>query len=213
VTFVWAPAARVPGDRGLRPPSRLVLTVLAADDSVLFEGPVLPAGIGTLEEPDGPPSRAVFDAPPGQIRTRMRIEDAVGQQLDLDVRSFSVRDFRNGVAIGTPEILRARNAREFHAIENDARAVPVASREFSRTERLLIRFRGYAPGGDLALAARLLNVAGQVTRTLEIADRPDGVHELDLPLAGLAAGDYQLELRATSGNTQTKEVVEFRVTS
>ena len=50
------------------------------------------------------------------------------------------------VALGTPEVFRARNAREFRALEAQA-AVPVASREFSRTERLLIRFPAYGPAG------------------------------------------------------------------
>ena len=62
------------------------------------------------------------------------------------MRELSVRDLRGEVAIGTPQVLRARNAREFRTLEAEA-AVPVASREFSRTERLLIRFQAYGPAG------------------------------------------------------------------
>src|SRR4029453_18964353 len=105
-----------------------------------------------------------------------------------DVRSISVRDLRNGVVIGTPEILRARNAREFRALENDL-AVPVASREFSRTERLMVRFRAYGPlGAPLSVSARLLSRMGPM-RELPITGAADaaGVSLIDVPLAGLAA--------------------------
>jgi len=48
VTFVWEPAARVPGDRTRRQVSRLVLTARASDGTVLFDGPVAPTGAGTM---------------------------------------------------------------------------------------------------------------------------------------------------------------------
>src|SRR5206468_4803811 len=52
VTFVWEPASRVPGDRGVRSsPARLVLTARAADGAVLFDGPVAATGPGVVNEP------------------------------------------------------------------------------------------------------------------------------------------------------------------
>src|SRR6185369_2332779 len=121
-------------------PTRLVLTALAPDNTVLFEGPVNPTGAAQIDDAGAAPSRAVFDAPPGRVRLRMSIQDAARQQLDADVRSLAVRDMQRGVTIGTPEVLRARNAREFRALDTTLLAVPVAAREFSRTERLLVRF-------------------------------------------------------------------------
>ena len=58
-----------------------------------------------------------------------------------------VRDLTAPVVLGTPEVLRARTARDFRALASDPDAVPVAAREFSRTERLMIRVPAYAPSG------------------------------------------------------------------
>jgi VWFA-related protein len=214
VTFVWEPAARVPGDRVRRQVSRLVLTARASDGTVLFEGPVAPTGPGTMADAATTPSRAVFDMPPGRLRLRMSIQDAASQQLDQDVRELSVRDLRGDVAIGTPQVLRARNAREFRALEAEA-AVPVASREFSRTERLLIRFQAYGPGGaPPVVTARLLGRSGQPLRDLTVAPSSAGDNTIDLPLAGLAAGEYSVEVTASgSGRGDARDRVGFRVTS
>jgi Ca-activated chloride channel homolog len=214
VTFVWEPSIAVPGDRARRPTAaRLELTVLGTGDDVLFQGPVLPTGPGVIDSAGSEPSRAVFDVTPGSLRLRMKIEDASRQQVDADVRDISIRDLR-GVAIGTPEFLRARNAREFRTLDSAPEAVPVSSRQFSRTERLLIRFPAYAPEGEqVSVTARLLNRMGQPMRTLEVRPAADGEHELDIMLAGLATGDYQLELAAASPAGKTTELLGFRVTS
>jgi hypothetical protein len=214
VMFVWEPAARVPGERVLRPVARLVLTARSADGTVLFEGPVAPTGPATIEDPAATPSRAVFEMPPGRLRLRMAIQDSASQPLDQDVREMAIRDLRGEVAIGTPEVLRARNAREFRALEAQA-AVPVASREFSRTERLLIRFPAYGPAGTPPLVtARLLGRQGHEMRALPVAPASTpGESAIDLPLAGLAAGEYTIEVTASSGRGDAKDRVGFRVTS
>jgi VWFA-related protein len=214
VTFVWEPAAHVPGERVKRVPSRLMLTALAPDNSVLFNGLVMPTGPGTLDASGTPSARAVFDMAPGRLRLRMAIQDAASQTLDSDVRSLSIRDMGTGVSIGTPEVMRARNAREFRALTETA--VPVVSREFSRTERLLIRFHAYGSGDARPrVSARLLSRGGSAMRELPIAAPPSGSAELevDVPLAGLAAGNYVIELVATSEGGNAKDVIDFRVTN
>jgi VWFA-related protein len=214
VTFVWEPAARVPGDRIRRQVSRLILTARSADGTVVFEGPIAPTGAGTIDEPGATRSRAVFDAPPGRLRLRMSIQDAASQVLDQDVRELSVRDLRGEVAIGTLQVLRARNAREFRALDVEA-AVPVASREFSRTERLFIRFQAYGPAGAMpTISARLLGRTGQALRNLEVAPASTaGDNAIDVPLAGLAAGEYAIEVTASGAGGAAKDRVAFRVTS
>ena len=215
VTIVWEPAARVPGDRTRRFPSRVQLTVNAADGRVLFQGPLQPTGPAAMEEEGVTPSRAVFDAAPGRLRLTMSIQDMTTQVLDSDVRDFTVPDFRKPVTIGTPEILRARNAREFRRIDADA-GVPVAAREFSRAERLLIRFPAYGPvDAAPSLTAKLLNRVGQTMRELPVApaSTPTGTNEIDLPLAGLANGEYLIELTAKSPAGEAIDRINFRVTS
>jgi VWFA-related protein len=216
VTIVWEPAARVPGDRNRRFPSRVQLSVKGADGKVLFEGPLQPTGPSAMDEQGVTPSRAVFDAPPGRLRLQMSIQDMTTQVLDSDVRDLIVPDFgKSPVVIGTPEILRARNARDFRRIDADA-AVPVAAREFSRAERLLIRFPVYGPADATpSLTAKLLNRMGQTMRELAIAppSTAAGANEIDLPLAGLANGEYLVELTVKSSAGEAKDRVNFRVTS
>jgi hypothetical protein len=191
----------------------LILTALGNDGAVVFEGPVAPTGPGSFEEPGVTPARAIFDVPPGRLRLRMSVQDAAAQVIDRDVREISIRDLRGAPAIGTPEILRARNAREFRALEaNDA--VPVAAREFSRAEHLLIRFQAYGSGGsEAAVAARLLGRGGQVVRELPLIQSSDaGRYAIDLPLASLASGDYAIEVAASSGGGDARDRIAFRVT-
>jgi VWFA-related protein len=218
VTFVWEPAARVPGERVRHLAARLTLTALGPDGKPVFEGPVIPAGPGTFDTGEGVPARAVFDVAPGRVRIRMAIEDASLQQIDSDVRSIFVRDLhdeRDPVVLGTPEVLRARTALEQRSLEADPDAPPVASREFSRTERLVIRVPAYAPDGAPTLSATLMSRMGQAMRTLTVTapSAPGGNSEIHVPLAGLAAGEYLIQLTASSPAGQAKDQIGFRVTS
>jgi VWFA-related protein len=215
LTIVWEPAGRVPGDRSRRFAARVQLTATTTDGRVLFQGMLQPTGPAAMQEEGVTPSRAVFDAPPGRVRLTMSIQDMTAQVLDSDIRDFSVPEFRKPVSLGTPEILRARNAREFRQIDADA-AVPVASREFSRAERLLIRFPAYGPSDAApSLSAKLLNRSGQTMRELSVApaSTPAGTNEIDLPLAGLANGEYLIELTAKSPAGEATDRINFRVTS
>jgi len=214
VTFVWEPAARVPGERVRRTPSKLILTARTSDGRVLFDGPVAPTGPAAIDDPAATPARAVFEMPPGRLRLRMSIQDAASVVLDQDIRELSVRDLRGAVAIGTPEVMRARNAREFRTLDASA-AVPVSSREFSRTERLLIRFQAYGSGdGDPVVSAKLLGRMGNAMRELPVArSSTPGDSEIDLPLAGLAAGEYMVEVTVRSGARDATDRIGFRVTS
>jgi VWFA-related protein len=215
VTVVWEPAARIPGDRRLHMPSRVVLTALAADGTALYDGPLLPTGAGVVDATGSAPPRAVFEAPPGRLRLRMAIEDVAADVLDRDVRDVTISDFRRAVAIGTPAVLRARTARELRLLGGEA-AVPVAARDFSRAEHLVIRFPAYGPGDvEISLTATLLNRMGTAMRELTIvpAAAPGGENRIDLPLAGLASGEYMIELKASTPGGEARDRIGFRVTS
>jgi VWFA-related protein len=214
VSFVWEPAARVPGDRS-RPltPVRITLKALKPDGTLVFEGavrptgPVIPAGAG-----DEPP-RAVFEAAPGRLRVQMSIEDAASRVVDTDVREVVVGPLSGPLVLGTPEVLRASNARAYRALEADATVAPVAARAFSRSERLLIRVPVYDADQSAILKANLASKPGTSMRALPVtrSSRPD-VYQVDLPLAGLAAGDYVVELTAKSPSGSANDVIAFRVT-
>jgi VWFA-related protein len=215
VTFVWEPVARVAEGRGGQPrAARIVLRAIGADGTSVFEGVVLPTGPVPTDSGAGARSRAVFDAPPGPLRLRMSIEDRTARPIDSDVRQIAVRDLTRPVVLGTPQVFRAQTARAFRALANDPDAAPVASRVFSRTERLIIRVPVYSPRDEaLALSARLLNPAGRTMRELSIETEPaESLHRIDLPLSGLAPAAYSVEITAKGGAEEARDLVEFRVT-
>ena len=215
VSFVWEPAGRVPGDRArVASPAKIRLQVFRPDGSALFEGVVRAAGAAGSWLPggEGEPARASFDTPPGRLKLRMAIEDASARVLDTDVRDLVVDPMTAAVVIGTPEVLRTRTARDFRAIASDASAVPVAAREFSRAERLLIRVPAYAPGAAPALSAHLAGRQGAAMRELAVGPGPEpDVFQIDLPLAGLAAGEYSVKVTARSPAGEAADQIVFRV--
>ena len=96
-----------------------------------------------------------------------------------------------------------------------AARLQVVAREFSRTERLLIRFPAYGPS-DAApdVSAKLLGRMGHALRDLTVsrASTPGGENAIDLPLASLAAGEYLVEVEAATAAGDAKDRVGFRVT-
>jgi hypothetical protein len=91
--------------------------------------------------------------------------------------------------------------------------VPLASREFARTDRLLVRIPAYGPGGTSpALSIHLLNRAGKsMTEMQATSGSGRGIQEVDLPLSGLAPGEYVLEIKSQT-DEGAKQLLAFRVT-
>lgn len=199
MTFVWEPSGPALGDRRARIPARLVMKAIGSDGATVFQGAV------------NDRSSAVFDVLPGRVTFTSSVEDASTQTIDSDVRDVQVRDLKGAVVLGTPEVFRARTARDVREIRDGASAVPAAAREFSRAEQLLIRVPVYAAEAAPTLSAALVSPAGQVMRQLAV--EPEAIPQIDLPLAGLAPGQYSLEISATSAEGSAKETVAFRVTN
>jgi VWFA-related protein len=213
ISFVWEPAGRVPGDRSRRPaPARISITASKPDGTSVFQGVVRSAAAASGIDSADDPTRAVFDAPPGRLRLQMRIEDALTNVVDTDIRDLIVRPLNAPVALGSAEVVRARSARDFRSLAADAGAVPTPAREFSRTERLLIRVPAYAPDTP-AVTAGLVSKGGGVMRTLPVSEGPSpNTYQIDLPLAGLASGSYLVQLTVKSAAGQARDEVAFRVT-
>jgi hypothetical protein len=143
----------------------------------------------------------------------MSVEGAGGGGvLDQEVRKIAVPDFTSPETVmSTPRVHRARNAREAAALVGDAAAVPVADREFSRTERLLIRFDVYGGGSATAV---LMNRGGQKMADLPVTPaKVGGTHQIDVGLNAIAAGEYLIEITVKGGTTEVKELVALRVTT
>jgi hypothetical protein len=159
----------------------------------------------------------VFDAPPGKLQLRMSVEGTRAQVLDTDTREVDVPDLTAPqVTLTTPAVYSARTARDFRTLMADPDAVPTADREFSRTERLLIRFDAYGPGYTVpAVTARLLNRTGQpmTDLTAQPGEKYPQEHAIDLPLAGLAAGEYLIEIKAKGEAGEATEMIAIRITA
>ena len=210
VQFVWEPVARVPGDRSRSSlPVRLTLNVFDSAGAVTYEQVV--EAIPNASSSDGSRSQAMFEVPPGRVLLRMLIEDDESRVLDTDVRDLLVSPLSGPLAMGSPQVFRARNARELRAIESDPDSVPAIGRQFSRTEQLLIRIPVYATDPP-QMTARLVSPVGQVMRDLPTSSSTPGLHVVNLPLAGLAAGEYRIDLLATSGRARAQDSIAFRVT-
>ncbi len=228
VTFVWEPLPPVPGvDRNLT--ASVSILASGAGDRTYFHGKVgghsptdaaaKPAGADGATSPPSArePASASFDAAPGPLEVRITVQDERGETLDTDVRNFTIPDLTAPhVAISTPAVFRAANAREFRALSANPNPVPTASREFSRTERLLVRFEAFAPGNETpAVSARVLNRVGggMVEVPVKAPDQTASFYQVDLPLAGFAAGEYLLEVKAKGADGEVTELVPMKITS
>jgi VWFA-related protein len=206
VTVTWEPGASPP--RNLRVAS-IVVKATADDGTVLFENRIGPGDV----------DRATFDARPGFVGLEIAIQSSSGTALDTDYRGISVPNLQvTKPTIATPQLFRTRTARDFVEMSQKVDAVPVASRTFSRTERLLIRVPAYGPGNSFPIVtARLLNRRGAPMRSLQVVEAPlpPGTVQFDLPLASLAPDEYRIELAAANAagfRDEAKEMVPFRVT-
>jgi VWFA-related protein len=199
VTFVWEPATQTAGSTA---PARVVLTALGSDGNQYFRGAVKHA--------------TTFDAPPGTLALRISVEGADASVLDTETREVPVPDVTAPVVwLSTPQVFRARTAREAQQMKADPTAVPLAGRAFSREDRLLVRVAAYGPGNPpgIVVTARLLNHLGQTVADVPVA--PSGPsREIDLPLANLSPGEYLVEVDAAGGGEPggvVKELVAFQV--
>jgi hypothetical protein len=161
------------------------------------------------------PQRIVFEAPPGRLDMKLQVEGVGGGTIDDETRTIDVPDLTSPQArLSTPKVFRSRNAREFQNLVADGSAVPVAVREFSRTERLLIRFDAYGPGSEKPVpTAALLSRTGQKLADLPVAaTQAGGTHQIDLSLNTTSAGEYLIEIALTdSSGVEVKELVALRV--
>jgi len=231
VTLVWEPTPKSAGERSAAAadqPARMMVMAVGPDGSPFFRGRV-PDAVVASAAPPGPgssasapvaargPSRVSFEVNPGKVQLRLSIEGPASQVLDTEVREITVPDLTSSdVMLGTPELFRARTVREFQQLKADPAAVPVPGREFSRTDRVLVRVASYAPSSTSAtVTARLLNRTGGPMNDLAVTPANGaGVTEIDVPLSGLAPGEYVLEITATSpGAGEKRELVGFRVTA
>ena len=94
-----------------------------------------------------------------------------------------------------------------------AEALPAVAREFSRTERILIRFQVYGRAGSARSGAVLNNLGNQMAAFPEPTRLPDGTLEVELGLGPLAPGEYVIEIVGEAGTEKAQSLLAIRVTA
>lgn len=195
VTFAWAPKT----------------SSAAAGEVALTISAAAPGGASYFTATRTTSRGISFEAPAGDLVIATTALDGRGNEIDGDMRRVAVPAFDDSrLAIGSPVVLRARNARDARAITAGTDLHPEVGREFDRTDRLFIRVPVYG-GGDLTVTARLLNRQGTELRTLPLARAGDDLYLLDLPLSASARGDYLVAIAAARGTESIRVLVPIRV--
>jgi VWFA-related protein len=176
------------------------------------------AGAGGGPGAVGRGGRLTFAATPGPMQLKLSIEGAAGQVLDSDFRDIVIPDYtKTEASLSEPAIFRARTQRDLAALSGDPQAMPTTAREFSRTERLLIRVAAYSPGGSSTLpVAQLLNRDGKKMSDLVVkpfTPGGEGMFQTELPLAGLPAGEFIVQVTMGGEGGEQKRLIGLRVTS
>ena len=209
VTLAWeaAPGSGAGADDAI---NRLALTATSQQGDEIYTG-AAPRDT-TAPRPSG---QVTFAAGPGPLRVRVSAENAAGRRLDTEDLTFDVPDFTaTGPIIATPQVFRGRTARDIQQIRAAAAPIPAAMRQFSRTERLLVRFASYGPGGTTPkVTMRLLNRLGESMSALPAPVlAASGLFESDLGLGGLPPGDYLIEIAAAANDETARTLLAIRVT-
>jgi len=211
VVVTWEPGFRTVGT-GRTGAARVNLKATTRDGKVLFEGMLAPMQVGGVADAMSA-DRAEFDAPAGRVQIDMTILGMAGEKLDVDARDLDVPVMSGALPLLLPAILiSTQSAREFRAVTADANAAPDPSRQFRRTDRLVIRVPAYASGGPVRVTGRLLNRLAQPMRDLDVLPDAGGVTQFDLPLATLAPGEYYLLFSVPGPSGPVDQRVGFRIT-
>jgi VWFA-related protein len=211
VVVTWEPGRNAVGTSRSNA-ARVTLKATTRDGTVLFDGLLAPMRVGGVADATAA-DRAEFDAPAGRVQLDMTILGIAGEKLDFDARDLDVPALKGAAPLLLPAILIAtQSAREFREVTADANAAPDPSRQFRRTERLVIRVPAYASGTAVHVTGRLLNRLAQPMRELEPLPDAGGVAQFDLPLATLAPGDYYLLFSVPGPAGPVDQRVGFRIT-
>jgi VWFA-related protein len=211
VVVTWEPGRTLVG-MGRSSAARVALKATTRDGKVLYEGLLAPVRVG---EPSDKTSldRAEFDAPSGRVQLDMTILGVRGEKLDIDARDVEVPALTGTSPLLLPAILIAtQSAREFREVVADVNAAPGPSRQFRRTEHLVIRVPAYTGDTPLPVTARLLNRLAQPMRDLGTLPGDGGVSQFELPLAPLAPGEYYLQFTVKGPSGPIDQRLVFRIT-
>ncbi len=154
----------------------------------------------------------VFKAPAGTVQLDFTIRDSAGEMIDREQRTVTIPDVgKTTLALTTPVVSRARSASEFRSLMSDP--IAFAGREFSRTDRLVLRVAPYGTAStDAEITAQLVGPRGTTLAELPIhAEGEGGGFRLDLPLSSLATGEFLIAIAARTSGERVETLVPLRI--
>jgi VWFA-related protein len=194
VLLAWSPRQEL----ATRSAAASVVVTAVSGGQKIFDGLIEDAGIS-------------FNAGPGDVELDFTIRDDGGEAIDREQRTVTVPNATaTKLGLTTPVLSRARSTSEYRSMS--AAPVPFASREFARTDRLLVRVAPYgAAAAEASITAELLGPRGNTLVQLPITSDTDGHYELDLPLRTLAAGEFLIALVARTATERVEALVPLRI--
>lgn len=171
-----------------------------------------PQTIGHVPKEGDMPTVASFQLKPGAAALKVTLRTPGGAVIDRWTQSLAVPDYAAAsLKIGTPRVFRTRTPAEARAFDADSQPTPTATRRFRRTDRLVIDVPFVTDVGDPTIEAKLTNREGKVLAPLTLANGPDGVARIMLPLASLAPSTYAVRVEVNAGSDAGAQVVAFTV--
>jgi len=207
VTFVWEPAGL--SSDPMETPANVSITATSISGTQLFTGKV------PLDTQVAKPTGSVkFDAPPGAVRVRVVPENSRGTRLDAQDDQVDVPNFGSGKPVITlPVIYRGRTVLEIRQLKSSTTALPSVSREFQRTERLLLRFQAVGPNGPpTSLSMNVLNQQGALMAPMPAPTATATGYDAEVALNAFPAGTYLIEITGDFGGEKTRTLLAIRVT-
>ena len=195
VHIAWTPR---PGIEGRAAAGSVLVTAMNGTER-LFDG-LLKDGHG------------VFNAPAGTVQLDFTIRDSAGEMIDREQRTVTIPDLgKTTLALTTPVVSRARSASEFRSLMSEP--IAFAGREFSRTDRLVLRVAPYGTAStDAEITAQLVGPRGTTLAELPIhAEGEGGGFRLDLPLSSLATGEFLIAIAARTSGERVETLVPLRI--
>jgi hypothetical protein len=197
VNLVWA--AR-PGIEG-RAAAGSVVALAKNGGEQLFQGPIKESGVS-------------FTSAPGTLQLDLTIQDSNGDMIDREQRTVVVPDVQKiTLALTTPILSRARSAAEFRNLLTAPDPIAFAGRDFSRSDRLLLRVAPYgSASSDAEVTAQLVGPRGTTLAELPIHAEGEGPSfRLDLPLSSLATGEFLIAIAARTPAERVETFVPLRI--
>jgi hypothetical protein len=176
------------------------------------DGGVALAAAQTIVATGGDRSVARFLLEPGRTSVKMTVSATDGSLLDRWTDRLLVPDYREGaVALGTPRVYRTRTLLEARHFDTGSDTAPTVSRQFSRTDRLVIDLPWLTRSGPPRLSVKLTSRNGDTLTELSPASIDAGRTRIVLPLVNLASGTYVVRFDATAGGDAITQLVAFTV--